>query len=117
MFARIFAIEGRGEQFDEFARTGKKKVLPALRRLDGFAGLLVFAKRQNGKILMVTLWDTEEAMGGGEEASYWFRAFSAEVAGGDVTGVERYEVIYSETEINPALDGVRGQRTLGERRS
>jgi heme-degrading monooxygenase HmoA len=96
MFARLFTIEGRREQLDEFARTGEEQVLPALQRLDGFEGLLVLANRQNGKILIVTFWGSEEAMRGGEEASHWFRAFSAKVAGGEVTNVERYEVVSSE---------------------
>ncbi len=115
VFARMFTIEGRRERLDEFARTGEKNVLPALKRLDGFEGLLVLADRQNGKVLIVTLWESEVAMGGGEEASYWFRAFSAEVAGGEVTSVRRYEVVYSETENNPALAGTRGYRSLGGR--
>jgi heme-degrading monooxygenase HmoA len=96
MFARMFTIEGRREQLNEFARTGVEQVLPALQRLDGFEGLLVLANRQNGKILIVTFWGSEEAMRGGEEASHWFRAFSAKVAGGEVTNVERYEVVSSE---------------------
>ncbi len=99
VFARMFTIEGRREQFDDFARDGEEKILPALRRLDGFEGLLVLADRQNGKILVVTLWESEEAMRGGEEASYRFRAFSAEAAGGEVTDVERYEVVFSETRV------------------
>jgi heme-degrading monooxygenase HmoA len=97
LFARMFTIEGRREQLDEFARTGQKKVLPALQRFDGFEGLLVLAKRHNGNILVVTLWQSEEAMHRSEEASYWFRAFSAQAAAGEVTNVERYEVVYSET--------------------
>jgi heme-degrading monooxygenase HmoA len=97
MFARTFTIEGRREQLDEFARTGQEKILPALRRLEGFEGLLVLAKRQNGKILMVTLWESEEALRSGEEASHWFRDFGAEIVDGQVTDVERYEVVYSET--------------------
>ena len=97
MFARTFTIEGRREQLDEFARTGQEKILPALRRLEGFEGVLVLAKRQNGKILMVTLWESEEALRGGEEASHFFRAFGAEIAGGKVIDVERYEIVYSET--------------------
>ena len=97
MFARMFTIEGRHEQLDEFSRLGEKKVLPALRRFDGFEGSLVLANRQNGKILIVTLWESEEAMRSGEKASHWFRAFSAEAAGGEVTGVERYEVVFSGT--------------------
>lgn len=59
--------------------------------------MLVLANRQNGKILIVTLWESKEAMRGGEEAWYWFRAFSAEAAGGEVTNVERYEVVFSKT--------------------
>ena len=113
MFARTFTIEGRREQLDEFARTGQEKILPALRRLEGFEGLLVLAKRQNGKILMVTLGESEEALRGGEEASHWFRAFGAEIAGGKVTDVERYEVVYSET--GGARAGNREART--ERRT
>ncbi len=96
MFAWMLTIEGRREQFDAFFRLGEKKVLPALQRFDGFKGLLVLANRQTGHVLIVTFWENEEAMRGGEKASYWFRAFSAEAAGGEVTGVERYEVVFSE---------------------
>ena len=113
VFARTFTIEGRRERFDSFARAGQEKVIPALRRLDSFAGLLVLANRQNGKILVVTLWESEEALRGGEDASHWFRAFGAEVTGGEVTDVERYEVVYSETDANAALAKARDFDPLG----
>jgi hypothetical protein len=64
---------------------------------------------------VVTLWGSEEAMRGGEEASHFFRAFVAEVAGGRVTEVERYEVIYSEAEGHAALAATRDIRSLGDR--
>jgi heme-degrading monooxygenase HmoA len=99
VFARMFTIEGRREQLGEFARVGEKQILWALQRFDGFEGLLVLANHQNGQILIVTLWESEEAMRRSEGASYWFRAFSAEVAGGEVTSVERYEVVFSETKV------------------
>jgi hypothetical protein len=44
----------------------------------------------------VTLWESEEAMRATEGADYWLRAFGAEVAGGEVTGLDRYEVVSSE---------------------
>ena len=97
MFVRMITIEGRREQLDEFARIGEKKLLPALRSLDGFGGLLVLAKHRNSKILVVTFWASREAMRAGEEASRWLRAFGAEAAGGEVTSVERYEVVFSGT--------------------
>jgi len=111
VFARMFTIEGQSEQLYEFSRLGEEKILPALQRLDGFKGSLVLANRQNCHILVVTFWHSEEAMRGVEEASHWFRAYGAEAAGGQVTSVERYEVVYSETEINAALAGVHGHRT------
>jgi heme-degrading monooxygenase HmoA len=115
MFARMFTIEGRREQLDEFAGAGEKNVLPALQRFDGFEGLLILANRQNGKIFIMTLWESEEALRSGEEASYWFRAFSVEVAGGKLTNVERYEVVCSEKENNAAWGGARGHHSLGGR--
>ena len=47
-------------------------------------------------MLGVTLWESEQAMDATEEAAHWLRVFSAEAAGGMVTVVERYEVIFSE---------------------
>jgi heme-degrading monooxygenase HmoA len=70
-------------------------VLPALRMQAGFAGALVLADRGSGKVLAVTLWESEQAMEATEEAAYWLRVFSAEVAGGTVRAVERYEVFFS----------------------
>jgi heme-degrading monooxygenase HmoA len=114
VLARMFTIEGRRERLDDFARTGEKKVMPALKRLDGFEGLLFLANPQNGKLMIVTFWQSQEAMHGGEEASRWFRAFGAEVAGGEVTSVERYEVAFWETE-STALVGALGRGSLGGR--
>jgi hypothetical protein len=37
----------------------------------------------------VLLWESEEA-------SYWYRRYSAEAAGDTLTSVERYEVVFSE---------------------
>ena len=103
MFARMFTIKGRREQLDEFSRLGESKVLPALQRLDGFEGSLVLANRQNGHILIVTFWQSEETMQRAEAASHWVRVFVAEAAGGEVTNVERYEVVHPETEVNAIL--------------
>ena len=111
VFARMFTIEGRREQLDEFSRLGEENDLPALQRFDAFEGLLVLANHQNGKILVLTLWKSEEAMRGGEEASYWLHAFSAEAAGGEVTDVERYEVVFSENG-EAASAGVRDLRSF-----
>ena len=96
MFARVTTFEGPPEQVDDFRRALVEHMLPALRQLEGYQGVLILTDRQGGKVLGVALWESEEAMGASEEAAYWFRTYGAEAAGERVTSVERYEVVISE---------------------
>jgi heme-degrading monooxygenase HmoA len=96
VFARVSEFEARPERLDEMNREGVEHVLPALKMQNGFNGGLVLADRQSGKVLAVTLWESEQAMDTTEEAARWLRAFGAEAAGGKQKGVERYEVFFSE---------------------
>jgi hypothetical protein len=56
-----------------------------------FNGALALANRESGKVLTILLWQSEDA-------SHWYRHYSAEAADDKVTSVERYEVLYSEIE-------------------
>ena len=56
-----------------------------------FNGTLALANRESGKVLTILLWQTEEA-------SHWYRHYSAEAADDKVTSVERYEILFSEIE-------------------
>jgi heme-degrading monooxygenase HmoA len=96
VFARVSTFEGHPERVDELVRAATEKVLPQLRRLDGFNGALALADRHSGKVLTLILWESEQAMRVSEGPSYWFRAYSAEAADEKVTSVERYEVVFSE---------------------
>ena len=96
MFARITTFEGRPERVAEFRHAIEEHVLPALRRLPGFQGVLVLANNESGKVLGVALWETEESMQASEESAYWFRSYGAEAASERITGVERYEIILSD---------------------
>jgi hypothetical protein len=58
----------------------------------GYSGGLLLANPESGKVLTVSLWENEQAMRATDEASYWFRTFGAEAAGGTVADVETYEV-------------------------
>ncbi|HZB09131.1 MAG TPA: antibiotic biosynthesis monooxygenase, partial [Rubrobacter sp.] len=77
MFARVSTYEGRPEQLDEMHQEGMEHVLPALEMQDGFSGGLVLADRQSGKVLVVTLWESEQALDATEDASHWLRIFGA----------------------------------------
>jgi hypothetical protein len=55
IFARLVTIGGSREQLDELVRIGTEKVLPQLKRLDGFEGSLILANRRSGEIVAVSL--------------------------------------------------------------
>jgi heme-degrading monooxygenase HmoA len=99
VFARISTYDGGPERVGEFRHAMVEHVLPALRRLPGFQGVLFLADHQSGKVLGVALWETEESMGASEESAYWFRAYGAEAASERITGVERYEVVLSDLRV------------------
>ena len=96
MFARVTTFEGAPDQVDELARYAAERVLPALSELDGFNGLLGLADRQSGRVLVVGLWETEEAMRASEEAVDQLRSEAAEAASETIAGVDRYEVTFGE---------------------
>ncbi len=96
MFARITTYECRSERLDEFRHAMVEHVMPALRRLPGFQGILFLSDHQSGKLLAVALWETEDSMTASEDSAYWFREYGAESANERIAGVERYEVILSE---------------------
>lgn len=96
MFARVNTFEGPPEQMDESLRQVREQVLPQLKQQDGFKGLIALGDRQSGKVLGVTLWESEEAMRTSEEAAKRLRSESAEAGDQTVVGVDRYEVALFE---------------------
>jgi heme-degrading monooxygenase HmoA len=99
MHARVSTLEGLPEQVDELGRIASEWVAPSLTQMDGFRGMLALADHQRGKVLMVTLWESEEAMRQSEEAADQLRGDTARAAGETtIAGVERYEVVLSYTQ-------------------
>jgi heme-degrading monooxygenase HmoA len=93
MFARVTTLQGPTNQVDEARTTIQQQILPAMRDVKGFRGLLSFADRTSGKAITLTLWDSEAAMRQSEEAANRLRSSTAAAVGGSITSVERYEVV------------------------
>jgi heme-degrading monooxygenase HmoA len=116
MFARVSTYEGRPEQLDEMHQEGMEHVLPALEMQDGFSGGLVLADRQSGKVLAVTLWESERAMDATEDASQWLRIFSAQSSGGTISSVQRYEVFFASIQEAQLSEGAGESRSTEAKR-
>ena len=92
MFARVTRFAVESERLQQGRQAVEDHVVPALRMQSGYVGGLFLGNPESGKVLTVSLWENEEAMRATDEASYWFRTFGAEAAGGAVADVETYEV-------------------------
>jgi hypothetical protein len=92
MFARVSQFAVNPERLQQGSRAVEDHVIPALRMQSGYSGGLLLGNPRSGKVLTVSLWETEQEMHATDEASYWFRTFGAEAAGGTVGDVETYEV-------------------------
>ncbi len=97
MHARVSKLEGPPEQVNELGRIAAEWVAPSLTEMEGFRGILALADRQSGKVELVTLWESEEAMHQSEEEAEQLRAGTTRATGGEIAEVERYEVVLSYT--------------------
>jgi heme-degrading monooxygenase HmoA len=85
-------LEGPPHEIDEVLREIREHVLPLLRQQDGFKGFITLEDRQSGKLIGITLWESEQAMRASEEVGDRSRNETAEVTGDAIEDVERYEV-------------------------
>ena len=91
MHARLTRYEGAAPDATEEAVEAKKGVLPTeFGQTEGMTGAVFLVDRENGTILVISLWEDEEAMRASEEEATRVRE---EVTGpGETASVERYEV-------------------------
>jgi heme-degrading monooxygenase HmoA len=104
MHARMSIFEGPPDMIDEGLRQAREVILP--QPDPGFKGIIALTDRQSGKMVGITFWESEEAMRASEEGANRLREESAEVGGGTVAGVERYEVGLFEVPSAGPVSGV-----------
>lgn len=59
MFARVQTFHQPAEKLDELTKLAREQ-LPTARDLPGFRGFSYLIDRDNGKALVISLWETEE---------------------------------------------------------
>ncbi len=96
MYARVNTFEGPPDRVDEAVRNVREQILPQLQRQDGFEGLIGLVERQDGRLIGVTLWESEEAMRASEEEAKRLRGETARGGDQTIAGVQRCEVALFE---------------------
>ena len=93
MFARVTTMQGSPDRIDEAARTLQEQAAPFARQLSGFKNASWLADRQTGKVLVVTLWESVEALRASEAQIEPCRKEVAAALGATIQDTAEYEVI------------------------
>lgn len=92
MFARIGTWEGSREDLERWITRSREQVKPSILEDAGLKSVYWLADRERGKGLIVTIWESEEAMRASEQSRARRQSATATAIGASVT-TERYEVV------------------------
>lgn len=96
MFARVTTLQGSPDSIDAGTASVRDEVLPAAQGMAGFKGMIALGDRSTGKMIGITLWESEEAMRASEEAGERLRQSAADAGSSQIAGVERFEVVVDQ---------------------
>jgi heme-degrading monooxygenase HmoA len=99
MYARITTIHSPRERMNKGIEEVRKDVLPLMREVEGFRGLVGLVDRRSNMGLTISLWDSEDAMQESEDVGDQLRAKAAAAMKAETEPmVNRYEVVLYEVE-------------------
>lgn len=108
MHARVTTLDAPPDRMDDAKRHLQERVLPQLRQMEGFRGMIALGSSQSGKLQGVAFWESEEALRATDEAVVSVREGAAEASGGTVVSVEEFEVFVNEAPSAGPLGTVTG---------
>ncbi len=93
MFARVRITSGVPEKVDDGIRHFREVVVSGYKDVAGFNGAYLLVNRKSGKVMGITLWDTEATMQATDKTSERLRAAGSQVVSGTTPPPEEYEVV------------------------
>jgi len=95
--ARVSLLEGSPDSIDDSLDKTRADTLPKVRAIKGNVGAIGLADRENGRISMITLWDSPDALKASEQEADQLRERTAEMGGQKISNVARYDVARAQT--------------------
>ena len=95
--ARVSLLEGSLESIDEGFDKTRGDTLPKVRAIDGNVGAIGLADRDNGRVSMITLWDSGESMRASAQEADQIRRRTADMSDQKIANVALYEVAMAQT--------------------
>ena len=94
--ARVSTLEGSPAEIDDSVNRAQSETLPRVRELQGNAGAIALVDRNSGRVKLITLWESEDALRQSEEQANRLRDEPAHSGGQRIVSVERYDVAFAE---------------------
>ena len=100
--ARVSLLEGAPESIDAGLDKARGETLPQLRAISGNVGAIGLADRDNGRVSMITLWDSVDSMHASSQQADQLRQQTADMSDQKIANVALYSVSTAQT-----LEGAR----------
>lgn len=95
--ARVTLFEGSPDSIDAGVEKTRGETLPKVRALEGNVGAIGLADRDNGRVSMITLWDSDHSMEASAQAADQLRQRTADMSGQKIATVALYDVAVAQT--------------------
>ncbi len=96
MHVTVTTTKGAPDQPVEIARIAGEEMLPWLREIDGFAGLLILSSEKEGRTIAVTFWESRELADEHLTARAEFRNRITSTVEVQVEDVSDYELMFAD---------------------
>jgi hypothetical protein len=96
MHARVTTLQTTAEQHEEGVRTVVDEYVPWIRESSGFRGIIGLYDAEQGRSIVVTLWDDEVSRAASAAGADRLSALSADVSGAKREHMRNYVVDYFE---------------------
>lgn len=94
--ARVSSLEGSPKKIDDSIKKVRSETLPKIRDVKGNVGAIGVADRKSGRVTVITLWESADAMEKSEQQANRLREEAAGFGDQKISGVERYEVAVAQ---------------------
>jgi len=95
--ARISVLEGSPDSIDAGVESSRGDTLPKVRAIDGNVGAIGLADRDNGRMSMITLWDSADSMRASAQEADRLRQRTADMGDQKIANVALYDVTMAQT--------------------
>jgi heme-degrading monooxygenase HmoA len=95
-FARINTLDAKPDQIDAAIATYKAEVGPLLKSLPGFRSVVMSVNRETGRVVVGSVWASEQERDASEARVAELRKKTATTAGAPRADVELFEIVFAD---------------------